>query len=936
MSDYKDTLNLPKTNFEMRANLVKHEPEILEYWYKNKLYQKIRESKLGKKMFILHDGPPYANGNIHIGHSVNKILKDIIIKSKGLNGYDSPYIPGWDCHGLPIEHKIEQYLKKNKKHISDTEFRIKCREYAQFQIEKQKKDFIRLGVLGDWNKPYYTMNFKVEADTIRVLGKIIKNNNLVKKFKPVYWCTECKSSLAEAEVEYHKNISPAIYVRFEALNSDEICKKFGFICNKSISIIIWTTTPWTLPANRAISINPKAQYSLIDVDNELIILASDLVIDLMKTIGKKNWTIHGICNGNELELFYFKHPFMNFNVPIILSNHVVLNVGTGAVHTAPDHGQEDYIVASKYKLKLANLIDSNGCFLFNIHPLLNGIFIFKSNDIIIKILNEKQCLFYKNYITHKVPFCWRHKTLVIFRATKQWFICMNKNNLRKQLLNEINYVKWIPSTGFLQIKSMLENRPDWCISRQRIWGTPITLFVHKKTGKLHPRTLELIEDIANKVENNGIQAWWDLNIKDILGNEANSYEKIQDTLDVWFDSGSTYFTVIDNRLEYHGNSVDLYLEGLDQHRGWFMSSLILSVITKKKHPYNQVLTHGFVVDGQNRKMSKSIGNTISPKDIINKFGADILRLWVACSNYNNDIAISDEILKGVIDSYRHIRNTARFLLANLNDFNPEINIVKPKNMISIDYWAVGQAFKTQKKIIKSYNKYDFFSVIKHITHFCSIKMSSFYLDIIKDRKYTTKSNSLNCYSCQSALFHIIESLVRWISPILSFTSDEIWKKLPGKRSKFVFTEEWYDGLFCLNNSIEMNDNFWKKILIIKTEVNKILEQARRNKYIKSSLETSLILYADNDIFKKLNMLRDELHFVFMTSQIKILNINESPNDAKNSGLNGLKIICNKAEGKKCNRCWHYTKDISINLQQKDICNRCISNIFGDGEVRKFV
>ncbi|CRK85484.1 Isoleucine--tRNA ligase [Candidatus Providencia siddallii] len=933
MSDYKETLNLPSTDFQMRANLTKIEPNTLKRWNKENLYQAVRESKFKKKMFILHDGPPYANGAIHIGHSINKILKDIIIKSKGLSGYNSPYIPGWDCHGLPIEHKIENLLNNLKKNVSSTEFRVQCRNYAKKQIKKQKDDFIRLGVLGDWNEAYQTMDFKTEANTIRALSKVIKNGFLIKGAKPVYWCTICTSSLAEAEVEYYNKSSPGIYVKFKAVNDKEICKKFGVSSDKSVSIIIWTTTPWTLPANKAISVNQNFIYNLIEINNELIILASNLIKNVFKTINVTFWKKIGDCNGKSLELLYFQHPFMNINVPIVLSDHVNLTIGTGAVHIAPDHGQEDYSICLKYNLKISNLVDSNGCFLPNTYPSLDGIFIFKANDIIVKLLNESGSLLFKHIIQHSYPHCWRHKTAVIFRSIPQWFICMDKNKLRERLLNEIKNVQWIPNYGFSKIKSMIENRPDWCISRQRVWGVPMPLFVHKKTEELHPRTLELMEEIAKRVELNGIEAWWNLDSKELIGDESKIYHKISDTLDVWFDSGATHFSVVKTRAEYQSNYANLYLEGLDQHRGWFMSSLVLSMIINERAPYNQVLTHGFVVDKQNRKMSKSLGNTISPQEIVSKFGADVLRLWVASTNYTNDISISNEILERIADSYRRIRNTVRFLLSNLNDFDPEKKLIKQKDMIALDNWAISRAFDTQKEIINLYNKYDFSLIFQRIMYFCSIEMSSFYFDIIKDRQYTTRKNSLARRSCQSALFHIAEALVRWIAPVLSFTSDEIWSKLPGKRSKFVFTEEWYDGLYNLDNSIEMNNTFWSQILMIRNESNKILEQARIDKKIKSSLEAELFLYADNNLFKKLNSLENELRFILLTSKVTVIDIKSAPNNAQETTLKGLKILFNKANGKKCPRCWHYTNDINTN--QLDICNRCITNVFGHGETRKF-
>lgn len=643
MSDYKNTLNLPETGFPMRGDLAKREPEMLSRWYKEGLYQAIRQAKSGKKTFILHDGPPYANGNIHIGHSVNKILKDIIIKSKGLSGFDSPYIPGWDCHGLPIELKVEQIVGKPGEKVSAAQFREECRKYAYEQIEAQKKDFIRLGVLGDWDKPYLTMDYKTEANTIRALARIIANGHLLKGAKPVHWCTACGSSLAEAEVEYYDKTSPSIDVRFRAVDSNAVAAKFGVVTDKPISLVIWTTTPWTLPANRAIALNGEFNYALVSFDDECVILAADLVEHVMKRIGVTDWAVLGECKGSDLELLRFNHPFMGFDVPAILGDHVTLDAGTGAVHTAPGHGPDDFVIGQKYGLEVANPVGPNGCYLPNTYPTLDGVFVFKANDVIVELLKEKGALLHHEAMQHSYPCCWRHKTPVIFRATPQWFIGMDKNGLRQQSLKEIKGVKWIPDWGQARIESMVENRPDWCISRQRTWGTPMSLFVHKETQEPHPRTLELMEEVAKRVEVSGIQAWWDLDIRELLGDEADDYMKTPDTLDVWFDSGSTHSTVVDARPEFHGNSADLYLEGSDQHRGWFMSSLMISTAIKGKAPYREVLTHGFTVDGQGRKMSKSIGNTVSPQDVMNKLGADILRLWVASTDYTGEIAVSDEI-----------------------------------------------------------------------------------------------------------------------------------------------------------------------------------------------------------------------------------------------------------------------------------------------------
>ncbi|BEL68992.1 MULTISPECIES: isoleucine--tRNA ligase [Serratia] len=937
MSDYKNTLNLPETGFPMRGDLAKREPGMLQRWYEQDLYGIIRTAKKGKKTFILHDGPPYANGSIHIGHSVNKILKDIIIKSKGMAGFDSPYVPGWDCHGLPIELKVEQLYGKPGEKLTAAEFRQKCREYAAEQVEGQKKDFIRLGVLGDWDRPYLTMDFKTEANIIRALGKIISNGHLLKGAKPVHWCTDCGSSLAEAEVEYYDKTSPSIDVTFHAADAAAVAAKFG-VSNFSgaISLVIWTTTPWTLPANRAISLHPDFTYQLVQVDGQCLILAAELVESVMKRAGITEWAVLGSCKGADLELLRFKHPFMGFDVPAIMGEHVTLDAGTGAVHTAGGHGPDDFVISQKYGLEIANPVGPNGCYLTGTHPLLDGKFVFKANDLIVDLLREKGALLHVEKFLHSYPCCWRHKTPIIFRATPQWFISMDQKGLRQQSLEEIKGVQWIPDWGQARIEMMVANRPDWCISRQRTWGVPMSLFVHKETEQLHPRSVELMEEVAKRVEQDGIQAWWDLDAADILGADAADYVKVPDTLDVWFDSGSTHASVVDVRPEFHGHSADMYLEGSDQHRGWFMSSLMISTAMKGKAPYKEVLTHGFTVDGQGRKMSKSIGNTVSPQDVMNKLGGDILRLWVASTDYTGEIAVSDEILKRSADSYRRIRNTARFLLANLNGFEPSTDCVAPEDMVVLDRWAVGRALAAQQDIEQAYANYDFHEVVQRLMQFCSVEMGSFYLDIIKDRQYTAKSDSVARRSCQTALYHIVEALVRWMAPIMSFTADEIWGFMPGKRAQYVFTEEWYDGLFGLAEGEPMNDAFWAELLKVRGEVNKVLEQARADKRLGGSLEAAVTLYADSELAARLNSLQDELRFVLLTSAASVAPLAEAPADAQASELlKGLKIAFSTAPGEKCPRCWHYTTDIGLVAEHADICGRCVSNVAGDGEKRNF-
>ncbi|MDP9499857.1 isoleucine--tRNA ligase [Bisgaard Taxon 45] len=928
--DYKNTLNLPETGFPMRGDLAKREPNMLKGWYEKNLYQKIRQASKGKKSFILHDGPPYANGTIHIGHAVNKILKDIIVKSKTALGYDSPYIPGWDCHGLPIELKVEGLVGKPNQNISAAQFREACRQYAAEQVEGQKKDFIRLGVLGDWDNPYLTMNYHTEANIIRAFGKAVENGHLYKGSKPVHWCLDCASSLAEAEVEYEDKVSPSIYVRFSAVDSDTVLAKFNAEGKGkgNISAVIWTTTPWTIPSNRAIAIHEKLDYQLVQFNDERVILAKDLVEEVAKAVGIETFEVLGEAKGQDLEWLRFNHPFYDFSVPVILGDHVTTDGGTGLVHTAPDHGHDDYIIAQKNGIDMAGLIGNDGLFKADV-PFFAGKGVFESNDLVVAKLQEVGAMLKFSKIKHSYPHCWRHKTPIIFRATPQWFIGMEKQGLRQQALGEIKKVRWIPDWGQARIEKMVENRPDWCISRQRTWGVPVALFIHKETEELHPRTVELVEEVAKRVEQKGIQAWWDLDATELLGADAENYSKVPDTLDVWFDSGSTYYSVVKDRPEFNGKEADMYLEGSDQHRGWFMSSLMLSTATDNKAPYKQVLTHGFTVDGQGRKMSKSIGNIVTPQEVMDKFGGDILRLWVASTDYTGEISVSDEILKRAADAYRRIRNTARFLLANLNGFDPKRDRVKPEEMMVLDRWAVDCALRAQNEIKEAYDNYQFHAVVQRLMKFCSIEMGSFYLDIIKDRQYTTKADSLARRSCQTALWHIAEALVRWIAPVLSFTADEIWHYIPGERGEFVFTEEFYDGLFALDTNEQMNDAYWQQIITLRDEVNRVLEQARNDKIIGAALEAELTLYANDTYAPLLAKLQNELRFVLITSKAEVRPLAEA--DVAEGEVKGFAVKVVRSANHKCPRCWHY----SDSKDTESLCSRCDENVNGQGEIRQF-
>ncbi len=939
MTDYKDTLNLPQTDFPMRGDLAKREPEMLKAWQEMALYQKIRENSQGREKFILHDGPPYANGSIHIGHAVNKILKDIIVKSKNISGFDAPYVPGWDCHGLPIEHKVETLVGKAGTKVTFKAFRQKCRDYALKQVNGQKTDFIRLGVFGDWDNPYLTMNFKTEANIIRALGKIVENGHLVKGYKPVYWSVVGASALAEAEVEYQDKTSTAIDVRFRALNSEAFLTAFELDGESEgpVSAVIWTTTPWTLPANQAVSLNAELDYVLVELDlglgKERILLAEALLEDAMQRYGVEAYRVVGRCKGQALEHQPLQHPFFAKQVPVILGDHVTTDAGTGAVHTAPDHGVEDFVAGQRYAIDTLNLVDGHGIFVAAAGQFA-GQHVYKVDDEVVALLREKDCLIKAQKFEHSYPHCWRTKTPLIYRATPQWFISMDEKNLKRDALEAIKGVQWFPGWGQNRIEAMVEQSPDWCVSRQRTWGVPITLFIHKESQELHPDTAELIETVAQRVEQGGIDAWFDLEPAELLGDEADQYIKVNDTLDVWFDSGVTHYSVLDQDQQL-GFPADLYLEGSDQHRGWFQSSLKTAIAIKGVAPYKQVLTHGFTVDQDGRKMSKSLGNVVAPQTVMNKYGADILRLWVAATDFSGEMAVSDEILKRTADSYRRIRNTSRFLLSNLNGFDPSQHRVAAEDMLALDRWAVDRAAQLQQEITAAYDSYQFLSVYQKVHHFCALDLGGFYLDIIKDRQYTTQADSLARRSCQTALFDIMEAMVRWVAPILSFTAEQIWKQLPGQRGESVHLATWYPGLTQLSGDETMGRDYWQRIVEVKTAVNKELENQRNAGVVKSGLSTDIVLYADAELKALLDQLGDELRFVLITSSARVEALELAVADAVATELPVLKLSVAASAHSKCGRCWHHREDVGSHAQHPELCGRCVENVDGEGEQRAY-
>jgi len=939
--NYKATLNLPKTDFPMKANLANREPDMLKFWQDMNLYRQLREQGKDKPKYILHDGPPYANGEIHIGHAVNKVLKDIIVKSKGLSGFDAPYVPGWDCHGLPIEHNVEKKKGRPGQKIDVHAFRDACRKYAGKQVDKQREDFIRLGVNADWQSPYLTMDTRFEANIIRSLGKLIENGHLHKGHKPVYWCTDCRSALAEAEVEYQDKISPAIDVRFAVDDVAQLEKQAGVSANGlNISVPIWTTTPWTLPANQAVCLHPELEYVIVKVSidgaQEILVLAEALMASCLQRFAASAPDVIGRVPGQALQGLQLLHPFYDRKVPVIVGDHVTTEAGTGAVHTAPGHGADDFNVGQRYDLPVDNPVGNDGCFVAGTE-LFAGQFVMKANASVIDVLREKGRLLHDADLPHSYPHCWRHKTPVIFRATPQWFISMGQQGLRDKALDAIKSVNWMPDWGEARIKGMIENRPDWCISRQRTWGVPIAIFIHKDSEELHPDTLNLIEQVAKKVEQTGIDAWYELDKTELLGDGADDYVQVMDTLDVWFDSGTTHYCVLQQNDDLH-YPADLYLEGSDQHRGWFQSSLLTAIGMNDAPPYKNVLTHGFTVDANGKKMSKSLGNVVVPQKIVKTLGADVLRLWVAATDYRNEMHVSDEIMKRMSDSYRRLRNTARYLLANLDGFDPQRHRVVAEEMLPLDQWALSRAAQLQAEIIQAYDEFNFHLIYQKVHNFCSVDMGSFYLDVLKDRIYTLQKDSVARRSAQTAMYDIVEALVRWLAPILSFTAEEIWKYIPGEREPSVLMSHWYDGLQSSMDS-HMDAAFWQQIILLREAVSGELEKARNEKLIGSALAAEVALYLSPALLSTVEKLDDELRFVLIVSDVRVFPLVDKPADASRVQASRLDtelwIKVTASSHEKCARCWHQRPDVGSIAGHETICGRCVTNVDGYGELRRF-
>jgi len=939
-TDYRGTLNLPDTPFPMRGDLPKREPGWVKEWEEKGIYKKLRAARVGAPKFILHDGPPYANGQIHMGHAVNKILKDMIVKARQLKGMDAAYIPGWDCHGLPIENAIEKKFGRN---LPRDEMQAKSRAFATEQIDIQRSDFKRLGVLGEWDHPYRTMDFRNEADEIRAFKRVVERGFVYRGLKPVYWCFDCGSSLAEFEIEYADKKSQTLDVAFLCAEPEKLAKAFGLpALDQPAFAVIWTTTAWTIPANQALNLNPTLEYALVQTERGLLVLASVLVEKCLERFGLTG-TVLATTLGEHLGGLNFKHPLAHVDSgydrlsPVYLADYATAEDGTGIVHSAPAYGVEDFNSCVAHGIKyddILNPVQGNGAYASEL-ALFGGQHIWKACPVIINTLREAGRLLATSDIVHSYPHCWRHKTPVIYRAAAQWFIRMDDGvgvftkdkapkSLRQLALDAIEQTSFYPENGKARLRDMIAGRPDWCISRQRSWGVPLPFFLHKDSGELHPRTMEILDIAADMVQLGGVEAWSKASTESILGAaDAELYTKSSDILEVWFDSGTTHTTVLKGSHpgsgHQEGPETDLYLEGHDQHRGWFHSSLLTACAMYGRAPYKSILTHGFTVDSKGHKMSKSQGNGVDPQETSKKLGAEIIRLWVAASDYSGDIAGDDKILARVVDTYRRIRNTLKFLLANISDFDPATDAVLLADMLEIDRYALARASQLQAEVLAHYEVYEFHPVVAKLQIYCSEDLGSFYLDILKDRLYTTAPKSLARRSAQTALWHITQAFVRQLAPFLSFTAEEAWKLLGSSESIFM---ETYWQIPQTGNSEALLAK-WSRIREIRDLVNKDIEALRSDGKVGSSLQAKIALTVAPDDYALLSSLGDDLKFVFITSAIELI-----PGDA-------IQVKAQPSEAAKCDRCWHYRDDVGIDPAHPTICGRCVSNLVGACEVRKF-
>jgi isoleucyl-tRNA synthetase len=951
-STYRDTLNMLDTPFPMRGDLPKREPAWAQAWNEQGLYKKLRAARQGAPLFVLHDGPPYANGKLHIGHALNKVLKDMIVKSKQLGGFDAQYIPGWDCHGLPIENAIE---KLHGRKLSRDDMQAKSRAFATEQIDQQREDFKRLGVLGDWERPYRTMDPANEAGQLRAFKRVMERGFVYRGLKPVYWCFDCGSSLAEFEIEYADKKSDTLDVAFLCAQPEKLAAAFGLPkLDKEAFAVIWTTTAWTIPANQALNMHPEIEYALVDTERGLFVCAASLAEKCLE-----RWKLEGkvvaTAKGDKLGMIEFNHPLAHVNAgyqrtaPVYLADYVGEADGTGIVHSAPAYGVDDFNSCMANGMKytdILNPVQGNGCYAEDF-PLFGGLHIWKAVPVILETLQNADRLMATQTITHSYPHCWRHKTPVIYRAAAQWFIRMDafdsttekttgkfitdksSKSLRELALNAIDQTSFYPENGRARLRDMIANRPDWCISRQRSWGVPVPFLLHKDSGELHPRTMAIMDQAADIVEQGGIEAWSRVTVEDILnqpGDDAASYTKSTDILEVWFDSGSTFQHVLRgshkdayDRAPHHdqGPEADLYLEGHDQHRGWFHSSLLLGCALYDRAPYKGLLTHGFATDGQGRKMSKSLGNTVAPQEVSDKMGAEILRLWVANTDYSGDLNIDDKILARVVDAYRRIRNTLRFLMANISDFDAAKDAVAFDDLLEIDKYALSRAAQVQADILSHFDKYEFHPVVSKLQLYCSEDLGAFYLDVLKDRLYTTAPKSLARRSAQTALHQITHAFVRWMAPFLSFTAEEAWRTIGKSESIFL---ETFTNLGATNTALM---NKWGTLQQVREIANKEIENKRTEGVVGASLQAELIIHCDGAAYDALASLGDDLKFVFITSKVTL---------AKGDSL---KVDVKASEATKCERCWHYSDDVGHNPAHPTLCGRCDSNLHGDGEVRHF-